>query len=106
MIFIVDLFQRVVLNKYPVYLYSQNHPQKGSINDIAADIQTNGHYMIHLTGHIRRENREYDKNTKGNIVSNFAVMIAAVREKCGLPPLLLPPLRSKSRSRSRPRAVA
>ena len=95
----------MILNRYPITLYSQNHPRRGSLDDIAADIRMNGHYMVHLTGHIRRANREYDKNGKGDIVSNFAVTVAAIREKCGLTPLVLPPLRVRSKSRSRQRAA-
>lgn len=82
------IFQKIILNnQLPVRLYSQNHPGKVSVFAIADDIDTYGHIMVHITGHIRRAHREGDNNKGGRPIRAFIAVINSIREVCGLPAL-------------------
>lgn len=58
-------------------MYSQNNPKEHSLNRIARDIHSFAHKQLHLTGRIRKGN----KNLK------FDQLVNAIRKKSGLPEL-------------------
>lgn len=76
-----SMFHNVLLNRFPVTLYSQNHPAQPSLDAIARDVHQYGHTQLHLTGHVR----------KGNARLSFAALVNALRAKCGLPLFVYPP---------------
>lgn len=76
-----SMFHNVLLNRFPIALYSQNHPAQPSLDAIARDVHQYGHTQLHLTGHVR----------KGNARLSFADLVNALRVKCGLPLLVYPP---------------
>jgi hypothetical protein len=47
-----SMFHKIILNKYPVLLYSQNHPAEYNIHTIISDIKKYKHNHLHLTGKI------------------------------------------------------
>lgn len=77
-----SMFHNVLMNRYPVTLYSQNHPAQPSLDAIARDVHVFGHRQLHLTGHVR----------KGNPNLSFSDIVGAIRAKAGLPALVLPPI--------------
>eukprot|EP01041_Mallomonas_annulata_P008853 gene8853-18343_t len=48
-----SMFHKILLNTHAITLYSQNHPELHSINDITNSIQLYNHKMLHITGRIR-----------------------------------------------------
>lgn len=68
---------QVLLNRRSIALYSQNHPAEHSLNVIAKDIHLFAHKQLHLTGRIRKGN----KNLK------FDHLVNTIRRKSGLPEL-------------------
>lgn len=75
-----SMFHNVLMNRYAVALYSQNHPAVPSLDAIARDVHQFGHLQLHLTGHVR----------KGNSHKGFGELVNAIRAKCGLPLLSYP----------------
>ena len=71
----------MLLNRRAVALYSQNHPAQPSLDSIARDIHLFAHKQLHLTGSIRKGN----KNLK------FDQLVNAIRRKSGLPELNILP---------------
>ena len=45
-----SMFHRILLNKYPVLLASQNHPAVIKPQEIGESIIHYGHNMLHITG--------------------------------------------------------
>jgi len=76
-----SMFHNVLMNRFPVMLMSQNHPAQPSLDNIARDVHLFGHMQLHLTGHVR----------KGNSHLSFGQIVNAIRLKCGLPTLTIPP---------------
>jgi hypothetical protein len=72
-----SMFHNVLMNRHNVYLYSQNHPGEGSLDEIARGIHLYGHKQIHLTGNIRN-NRDM----------RFGELVNTIRRKSGLPELV------------------
>ena len=75
-----SMFHNVLMNRYPVALYSQNHPAQPSLDSIARDVHQYGHLQLHLTGHVR----------KGNSNLAFGEIVNVIRTKIGLPTLTYP----------------
>ena len=74
------MYLQVLMNRRAIPLYSQNHPADPSIKHIARDIHNFGHKQLHLTGHVRKGNKEL----------SFDQLINAIRKETGLPQLQLP----------------
>lgn len=72
---------QVLFNRRSVALYSQNNPAEPSLNRIARDIHLFAHKQLHLTGRIR----------KGNKDLKFDQLANAIRIKSGLPLLNILP---------------
>jgi len=83
-----SMFHKVLMNKHPVILLSQNHPQHSSLDIIAADNDLYHHYFLHLTGRIRAASKEM----------SYQKIIADIRKKLNLSMLPLPPSRKISSS--------
>jgi len=76
-----SMFHNVLMNRFNnIYLYSQNHPVEGSLDEIARGIHLYGHKQLHLTGNIR------DK--KSNRDMKFGELVNTIRRKSGLPELI------------------
>jgi hypothetical protein len=80
------MFQKVIMNKYAIMLYSQNNPENELVEDVVADIKKYNHSMLHITSTIRLFLVEHNRPDGGDVVT----FIHAVRKGAGLPPLLLP----------------
>lgn len=69
------MFHRVLMNRFSVPLYTQNHPVQASLDVIAAGIHSYNHSILHLTGHVR----------KRNFRLTFIELVQAIRMTAHLP---------------------
>ena len=77
-----SMFHKVIMNNHPILLYSQNHPQLHSIDDIVASMNLYHHHFLHLTGRIRSKSEEL----------SYQNLIFRIRDTVGLSPVShLPP---------------
>jgi hypothetical protein len=70
-----SMFHNVLMNRHEIMMYSQNNPAEPSLDEIARAIHQYGHMHLHLTGHVR----------KGNKDLNFGEIVNTIRRKAGLP---------------------
>ena len=72
-----SMFHKILLNKFSIPLYSQNHPAESSLDKLADHIKLYHHNHLHLTGKIR----------KGNPDLTYLELIQSIRIKGDLTPL-------------------
>ena len=77
-----SMFHNVLMNRHDIAMYSQNAPAEPNLDVIASDVYRFGHKQLHLTGHVR----------KGNKNLLFGELVNAIRLKCGLSALDYPSL--------------
>lgn len=77
-----NMFHRVIYNKYPILMYTQNHPRLIEISDIRADVLNNRHEMLHMTGLLRG-------NQQLRLGLDLTTFIFQLRKDLKLPPLPL-----------------
>ena len=75
-----SMFHNVLMNRHDIVMYSQNAPAEPNLDAIAREVHKFGHKQLHLTGHVR----------KGNKNLLFGELVNTVRLKCGLSPLKYP----------------
>lgn len=75
-----SMFHKTLLNKHPVILQSQNHPEHYSVANITAGIRLYNHSMLHLTGHIR---------VKATPLT-YLQLVQGIRNEASLSPLAIP----------------
>lgn len=75
-----NMFHRVIYNKYPILMYTQNHPRLIEVSHIAADVLNYHHEMLHMTGLLRG-------NQVARLGLNLPTFLLKIRESLKLPPL-------------------
>ena len=76
-----SMFHNVLMNRHDIVMYSQNAPAEPNLDAIARAVHHFGHKQLHLTGHVR----------KGNKNLPFGELVNKIRLKCGLSALSYPP---------------
>ena len=76
-----SMFHKVLMNKHPVVLMSQNHPQEHLVDDIISGVKLYRHPFLHLTGHIR----------VSSAGMTYLDLIKAIQVSLSLPPSDVPP---------------
>ena len=78
------MFTKVLINKYPIYYYSVNHPEIFEIDAIIEQINDYHHQLLHLTSSLRL--LLYRSGSK----MEFSELIDMIIERLDMPPLNLP----------------
>jgi len=74
------MFSMVILNKWNVYIMTQNHPWEGLVHVIVKQIKDYGHQQLHITGSIRMKLAHKFK-------MDYLDIFHAIRNSLGLKPL-------------------